>query len=254
MPEERAQRKLTAILSADAVGYSRLMAADEAGTVHLLAESRQILSDTIGQYGGRVVDAPGDNVLAEFPSIVDALECALEIQRELSRRNVELPEQERMPFRIGVNLGDVLVEGDRIYGHGLNVAARLEGLADPGGVCISGTAYDQVVNKLSLDYEDLGLRPVKNIPEPVRVYRIRGIGVAAAAPGRLGRRRLRRVLAVAVGASLALAAGVWTTWPRPLGLLIDLGGVSGPPVDPPLPDEPSIVVLPFDNMTEGSDH
>ncbi len=161
----RVERKLAAILSADAVAYSRLMAADEAATVRLLTESHRLLSDKIGQYAGRVVDAPGDNMLAEFPSVVDAVECAAEIQQELKRRNAELPEVRQMLFRIGVNLGDVVVEGERIYGDGVNIAARLEGLAEPGGICISGTAFDQVVGKLALEFEDAGEQTVKNIPK-----------------------------------------------------------------------------------------
>ena len=254
MPTERTQRRLTAILSADAVGYSRLMAADEAGTVRLLTEFRQILSDTIDQYGGRVVDAPGDNLLAEFPSVVDAVQCAVEIQGELARRNAELPEERRMRFRIGVNLGDVVVEGDRIYGDGVNVAARLEGLAEPGGVCVSGPAYDQIKNKLRLGWEALGEQSVKNLPEPIRVYRVRtedGSRERALSSGapRRRRRRLRAVLAATAGALLLLAVGLWVSWPRPLGLLVDLSGVGGPPIDPSLPDKPSLAILPFVNMS-----
>ncbi len=252
MPAERAQRRLTTVLSADAVGFSRLMAADEMGTVRLLAECRQLLGDTIGQYGGRVVDAPGDNVLAEFPSVVDAVQCAVEIQGELARRHAALPEEQRMRFRIGVNLGDVVVDGERIYGDGVNVTARLEGLAEPGGVCISGTAYDQVKNKLAFGYEDLGAQTVKNIPEPVRVYRVQPHGPGKAARGTVrsrGRRRRLSVLAISAAALLLLGGVLWATWPRPMGLVIDLAGVSGPPVDPPLPDQPSIVVLPFTNMS-----
>jgi adenylate cyclase len=200
VPAERAQRRLTTILSADAVGFSRLMAADEMGTVRLLGECRQLLGDTIGQYAGRVVDTPGDNLLAEFPSVVDAVQCAVEIQGELARRNAELPEDQRMPFRIGVNLGDVVVDGERIYGDGVNVTARLEGLAEPGGVCISGTAYDQVKNKLAFGYEDLGEQAVKNIPEPVRVYRVQPQGPSNASGGSVSsrgrRRRFSRVLAI----------------------------------------------------------
>jgi TolB-like protein/class 3 adenylate cyclase len=169
--EERAQRKLAAILSADAVGYSRLMAADEVGTVRMLSKCRGVLSEVIGRFGGRIVDAPGDNVLAEFPSVVHAVEAALEIQRGLDRCSEPLPEDRRMPFRLGVHLGDVVVEGDTIYGDGVNVAARLEGLAEPGGVCISGSVYEQLQGKLSLGYEDLGEQPVKNL-RPVRVYRV----------------------------------------------------------------------------------
>ena len=140
MTEERAKRKLSGILSADAVGYSRLMQEDEAATIVTLAESKELMSNLIQQYRGRVVDAPGDNLLAEFGSVVDATDCAVKIQQELKAKNAELPDNRKMPFRIGVNLGDVVEEADRIYGDGVNIAARLEGLAEPEGICISRTA------------------------------------------------------------------------------------------------------------------
>ena len=167
MPTEEVKRKLTAILSADVKGYSRLMGEDEAGTVRTLNTYKQVMTTLIVQHG-RVVDAPGDNLLAEFASVVDAVRCAGEIQKELKTRNAELPENRRMEFRIGINLGDVIEEGDRIFGEGVNIAARLESLSEPGGICISGTAFDQVKNKLSLGYEYLGEQAVKNIAEPVR--------------------------------------------------------------------------------------
>jgi class 3 adenylate cyclase len=170
MTEERASRKLSGILSADAVGYSRLMQEDEALTIRTLEGSKRLMSELIMQFKGRVVDAPGDNLLAEFSSVVDATDCAVKIQRELKAKNDELPDNRRMEFRIGVNLGDVVEEADRIYGDGINIAARIEGLAEPGGICISRTAYDHVKNKLELGYEYLGEHSVKNIAEPVRVY------------------------------------------------------------------------------------
>ena len=173
MEPEAFPRKLTAILSADVRGYSRLMGEDEDGTVQTLAACREVMSNLIREHRGRVVDAPGDNVLAEFASVVDAVRCAVEMQAELRARNAELPESRKMEFRIGINLGDVIVEGDRIYGDGVNIAARLEGLAEGGGICISGTVFDQVENKLALEYEDLGEQTVKNIKRPVRVYRVR---------------------------------------------------------------------------------
>ncbi len=253
MPEPRAQRRLTTILSADAVGFSRLMAADEMDTVQLLAASRRVMGAAIERFGGRVVDAPGDNLLAEFPSVVDAVECAVEIQRELGELDAERPADRRMPFRIGVNLGDVVVDEGRIYGDGVNVAARLEGLADPGGVCVSGTAYDQVRNKLPYGYADLGERAVKNIPEPVRVYRLRPERRDGATEPVPPARAPRRRLALAIGVLLVAAFGLWASWPRPVGVLIDLAGVSAPPVNPPLPEEPSIVVLPFTNMSNDPD-
>jgi TolB-like protein/class 3 adenylate cyclase len=173
MTEERARRKLSGILSADAVGYSRLMQADEASTIRTLQDSKRLMSELIEQFKGRVVDAPGDNLLAEFASIVDATECAVEIQRKLKSRNADLPENRRMKFRIGINLGDVVEEADRIYGDGVNIAARVETMAEPGGICISGAAYDHVENKLGLEYKNLGEHKVKNIAKPIRVYKIR---------------------------------------------------------------------------------
>jgi class 3 adenylate cyclase/pimeloyl-ACP methyl ester carboxylesterase len=166
------KRKLTAILSADVKGYSRLMGEDEKGTVRTLNAYKEVMTGLIQHHRGRVVDAPGDNVLAEFGSVVDAVECAVEIQKELKTRNAELSENRRMEFRIGINLGDVIEEGDTIYGDGVNIAARMESLAEGGGICISGTAYDQVEGKLGLSYEYLGEQTVKNIAKPLRVYRV----------------------------------------------------------------------------------
>src|SRR5919198_5585804 len=150
------ERKLAAILSADVQSYSRLMSDNEEATVHTLTAYRRILSSLIQQYRGRVVDSPGDNLLAEFVSVVDALQCARAIQRKIQIQNKKLPDSRKMNFRIGINLGDVLVEGERIYGDGVNIAARMEGLAEGGGICILGTVYDHVENKLSWRYEYLG--------------------------------------------------------------------------------------------------
>ncbi|MBT8364455.1 MAG: adenylate/guanylate cyclase domain-containing protein [Deltaproteobacteria bacterium] len=148
MSQEGFKRKLAAILSADVKGYSRLMGHDEDATVRTLTTYREAIVDLITEHGGRVVDTPGDNILAEFSSVVNAMRCAWDIQHEINTRNIELSENRRMNFRIGVNLGDVIEEGERIYGDGVNIAARLESLADEGGICISGTVYDQIKNKL----------------------------------------------------------------------------------------------------------
>jgi class 3 adenylate cyclase len=156
-------RKLTAILSADVEGYSRLMREDEEATVRTITTYRTAIANLIQQYRGRVVDSPGDNILAEFTSVVDTVNCAVEIQRELAERNADLPNERKMQFRIGVNLGDVIQEGERIYGDGVNIAARMEGLAEGGGICISGTVYDAIEAKLGLEYEYLGEQEVKNI-------------------------------------------------------------------------------------------
>jgi len=173
MNQERAKRKLSGILSADAVGYSRLMRQDEAATVATLKDCREAMASLINQYSGRVVDSPGDNILAEFGSVVDAVECAVEIQKKLKNKNEELPDDRKMDFRIGINLGDVIEDGNRIYGDGVNIAARVEGLSEAGGICITGIVYDSIQNKLALKYESLGDHTVKNITEPIRVYKIR---------------------------------------------------------------------------------
>jgi class 3 adenylate cyclase len=172
MDEERIQRKLTAIFSADAVGYSRLMRDDEVATINTLSEYRVLMANLIVQHKGRVIDTPGDNLLSEFWSVVDAVQSAVAIQRELKARNAKLPENRKMLFRIGINIGDVIQEDGRIYGDGVNIAARLEGLAEPGGICISRTAYDQIESKLPFGYEYLGKRTVKNINKPVYAYRV----------------------------------------------------------------------------------
>ncbi len=172
MNQEGFKRKLTAILSADVKGYSLLMADDEAFTIQTLQAYRHLMSNLIIQYSGRVVDSPGDNLLAEFSSAVDAVECAVEVQKKLKKENARFVEDKRLEFRIGVNIGDVVQDEGRIYGSGVNVAARIEGLSDSGGVCISRGTYDQVKDKLELGFEYLGEHEVKNIKEPVRVYKI----------------------------------------------------------------------------------
>ena len=173
MNSQGIEHRLAAILSADAAGYSRLMAEDEAGTIRTLTAYRDEIGLLVRQHRGRVVDAPGDNVLAEFPTALAAAACAVELQGVLKARNAALPAERRMEFRIGIHLGDVAVESNRIYGDGVNIAARLEGLAEPGGICLSAAVRDQVVRKLGRDCEDLGEQSIKNIPEPVRVYRVR---------------------------------------------------------------------------------
>jgi adenylate cyclase len=172
MAEEGFKRKLTAILSADVVGYSRLMEDNEEATIQTLNAYRNSMVNLIEQHSGRVVDMIGDNLMAEFSSVVDAVRCAVETQKEIGKRNADLPENRQISFRIGVNLGDIVEEGDKIYGDGVNIATRLEALAEGSGICISGTSYDQLKNKLELGYEYLGEHSVKNIAEPGRVYRV----------------------------------------------------------------------------------
>src|SRR5712664_3270867 len=177
------ERKLTAILCADVFGYSRLMGDDEEATLRTLSSHRKLIDSLIEQHRGRFVNSAGDSVLAEFASVVNAVQCAVEIQATLRTENANLPSDRRMEFRIGVNLGDVMVDGEQIYGDGVNVAARLESLAEPGGICVSRTVHENIRNKLPLNYDDLGGRSVKNIAEPARVYRVLLNGaVASAAP------------------------------------------------------------------------
>jgi len=247
-----AEHKLAAILSADVVGYSRLMADDEAATVRTLGVYREQIGALIAEHRGRLADFTGDNFLAEFPTARGAVECAIEIQRVLHARNAGLPAARRMEFRIGAHLGDVLVEGDRIFGDGVNIAARLEGLAEPGGICISATVHEQVRNKLEVGYVDRGDQTIKNIPDRVHVYEVQvEAGAGSTSSGRRATpRRPLRVTALAAAGLVAVAGlGIWVTWPRVLGLGAQVLGVI-PADEPALPDKPSIVVLPFANMSE----
>jgi adenylate cyclase len=166
------KRKLTAILSADVKDYSRLMGEDDEATVLTIVAYREAITEVVQKHSGRVVDSLGDNLLAEFASVVDAVQCAVAIQKDISARNTDLPENKKMQFRIGINLGDVIQVGDRIYGNGVNIAARLGGLSEPGGICISKTAFDQIENKLPYRYDFIGDQTVKNISKPVATYRI----------------------------------------------------------------------------------
>lgn len=169
---EDQRRKFVAILIADAVGYCRLMNEDEAATVSTLTSYKRMMTVLVGRFRGRVVDSPGDNLMAEFPSVMDAVQCAVSVQKKFKEMNRDLPEKRKMEFRIGINFGDVIDQGNRIYGDRVNIAARLEAIADPGGICISSTVYDQIEDKLPLNYEYLGEKKVKNIPKPVQAYRI----------------------------------------------------------------------------------
>ncbi len=171
--DQSTERQLKAILSADVQGYSRLMAEDEMRTIHTLNTCRDVIAFHVRNYRGRVVDSPGDNILAEFGSVVHAVTCAVAIQRDFKSKNSNLPDEYKMEYRIGINLGDVVIAKDRLYGDGVNIAARIEKLAEPGGITISGTVLDQVENKLPLDFEYLGEKALKNIMKPVRVYRIK---------------------------------------------------------------------------------
>jgi adenylate cyclase len=251
MNAQEFKRKLVAILSADVEGYSRHMGEDEEATIRTLTAYREAMAVLIQQSRGRVVDAPGDNLLAEFASVVDAVDCAVAIQQKLSELNSSLSAERKMQFRIGVNLGDVVEEGDRIYGDGVNIAARIEGLADPGGICITRTAYDHVKKKLELGYEYLGEHRAKNIAEPVRVYRV--LIEPEAAGTVIGEKKLRlrrrHWAAVAVIAFVFGVAAVafWNFYIRSAPSLIK--DVSPEKTLISLSNKPSIAVLPFINLS-----
>ena len=249
MATEDFKRKLTAILSADVKGYSRLMGEDEEATVRTITAYREVIGSVVQKHRGRIVDSPGDNILAEFASVLDAVRSGVEIQEELKTKNAELPDERKMEFRIGVNLGDVIHEEERIYGDGVNVAARVESLAEAGGICVSGTVFDQIESKLPLGYEYLGEQSVKNISKPVRIYKAlrdpeavgKVVGEKRAEPSR----GLRVALAV-VTVLLLIVGGllIWRTAFPPVQV------ASVEKMAFPLPDRPSIAVLPFDNLSE----
>jgi adenylate cyclase len=254
MASQDFKRKLTAILSADVKGYSRLMGEDEEATVRTITAHRKVITSVIHKYRGRVVDSPGDNILAEFVSVVDAAQSAVEIQEVIRAKNAELPEDRRMEFRIGINLGDVIQEGDRIYGDGVNIAARVENLAEPGGICISGSAYEQIENKLALGYEYIGEHTVKNIAKPIRAYRV-PVGRGPVVPKvrtekRNGPRQRRRAALATVIVLLLLAGGVviWKSYMRTSSPPEEIASVEKMAF--PLPQRPSIAVLPFTNLSD----
>src|SRR5215472_989658 len=268
LPQTGAARRLAAILAADVAGYSRLMGADEERThERLKAHRRQLVDPKIREHHGRIVKTTGDGMLAEFPSIVDAVRCAVELQRAMLDRNADIADDKRITFRIGVNLGDVIAEGGDIYGDGVNVAARLEALAEPGGICISGTVWDHIRDKLAYPFEDRGEQSVKNIARPVRVF-----GLDAAAVGSLpfvpavpqisswrsARSTNRLPLAAGIIAFVGIAAiAVWWQWPqKPL----PTAAVEAPATTQPKNSTTtatasaatprlSIVVLPFTNLS-----
>ncbi len=246
------KRKLTAILHADVVGFSRLMGEDEAGTHRALGELRGAVDPLIAAHGGRIVGTAGDSLLADFSSVVDALNCAVEMQRAARAINDPLAPDRRLELRIGVNLGDVIIDGDNIFGDGVNIAARLEALAQPGTVCISHTVYEQVRNKLDLDYRPLGSHRVKNIAEPIRAY---AVGVPAAAPRP---RKGRRLLVAAAGAAALIVAGL-VAWAFHAGAGRELLGLVAAPktvevaslaTPARLAERPSVAVVPFKNLSD----
>jgi adenylate cyclase len=239
---------LAAILSADAVGYSRLMADDEEATIQTLRSYRRLIQMLVEEHRGRVVDTPGDNVMAEFPTALAAVTAAAEIQRVLAARNAGLAEPRRMQFRIGIHMGDIASEGGRVYGDGVNVAARLEGLAEPGGISVSGTVHEQVSRKLEFGFADMGAQRIKNMPDTVRVFQVR----LEAARGTTSNRRLstRWVAFVAAGlVTVAVGVGVWW-FALPLAPTADPEAASMESLSVPGFDgRPAIAVLPFDNLS-----
>jgi adenylate cyclase len=247
MEPKHLERKLTAILYADVAGYSRLTGEDEEGTHRALRAFLDAISSHIQARNGRVVHFAGDAVLAEFGTVSDSLTCAVDVQRDLKDRNKDLPKDRKVQFRIGVNLGEVIIDQDEIYGNGVNVAARLESLAEAGGICISESVYTAVGNKLPLDYEFMGEQSVKNIEKPIRTYRVQvehgALPVAVPTGSRLSRQVALASTAVIL---LAVVAGV-VTWLRPWETTIEPTSTERMVI--PLPEKLSIAVLPFANMS-----
>jgi TolB-like protein/class 3 adenylate cyclase len=242
-------RRLAAILAADVVGYSRLMGEDEAGTAKIVRERREAATPIVRSFGGRLVKTTGDGVLLEFPSVVASVECAIAIQKMMAERNAAVSEAKRILYRIGVNLGDILIDGEDILGEGVNVAARLEGICEPGGVCVSSSAYEQVRGRIETEFVDLGEQALKNIARPVRAYALTPAGIAAAAATQPAQKtrglslRWPAITAALVVALLAAGAYAWHSGLAPRLL--------GPSVADKLAAAPylSIVVLPFANLS-----
>ncbi len=250
MEPQSGERKLTTILAADVVGYSRLMGEDEAGTLAALkAHRNELIEPKVTQYHGRTVKLMGDGALMEFASVVDALRFAVEAQCAMAGRNREVPENRRIVYRMGINIGDIIIEGEDIYGDGVNIAARLEALAEPGGICIARNVFDQVKGKLELSFEDLGEREVKNIAAPISVYRVPLDDKARALVTpvtKMGKRSWHRAAAAAAAVVAIVVAG-GALWLRPWAPDVEPASVEKMAF--PLPDRPSIAVLPFANMT-----
>jgi len=244
MPEGGSQRRLAAIVAIDVAGYSRLMGADEQGTLDALKDHRDAMRPLVQQHEGRLVGTAGDGLLLEFPSVVEAVTCAMEVQAAMTDRNADIPEEKQMLFRVGINLGDVLVEGDDIYGDGVNVAARIEALAEPGGICISRSARDQVRDRIVIALEDMGEIDVKNIARPVRVFRVLGEGEAAKAPTIPVRPTWQKYAAGAVVIMVVITGGGALWWQQQP----DFQPADQSKMAFKLPQKPSIAVLPFDYL------
>lgn len=252
MADERVTRRLTAIVAVDVAGYSRLVATDEEGTLVTLRQHRaDLIEPAIGAYQGRIANTAGDSFLVEFPSVVNALRCAIELQHGMAERNSDIASDRRITFRIGINLGDVVEQDGDLLGDGINVAARLESLAEPGGICISNAACEQVRGRVEVDFEDLGAQALKNIPEPVRVYRVLLKGAGTGTSKRTSYPSSLRLLKWTASALIvALAFGAVFLWWQPWAPNIDPASFERMAF--PLPDKPSIAVLPFANMSNDS--
>ncbi len=247
MERQRVERRLTAILFADVVGYSRLMGADEEDThTRLKSFLREFIEPQIAEHGGKLIRVSGDGLLAEFPSVVDALRCALGVQDGMAERNKALPEDEQILFRIGINMGDVIADEGDIFGDSVNVAARLEGLADPAGIFVSGVVYDQVKNKVEADIGYAGTRRVKNIKEPIRIYRVTKAGQSRPRIWTFLPAYLRSLPGIAAIAILIIGLTGGLAW---LYLLQSAEQRWAQEPEPTLPDRPSIAVLPFENLS-----
>jgi len=263
-------RRLAAILAADVAGYSRLMGADEQGTFdRLRALHREFIEPKVSEHHGRIVKTTGDGMLVEFSSVVDAVRCGAEIQRAMVDCNAETTEDKRITFRIGVNLGDVIADGDDIFGDGVNIAARLEGLAEPGGICISRTVRDHIGDRLPYTFDDLGEQGVKNIAQPVHAYALSAAAVAClpevtvplrapSPPSRPNNLRLAAFVASAV-ALIAIGISVWWVWPKGNSSAVPVQATAATEVQHPPAIEAksaprlSIVVLPFSNLSSDPD-
>ncbi|HMM89713.1 adenylate/guanylate cyclase domain-containing protein [Bradyrhizobium sp.] len=251
MATERIERRLTAILAADVAGYSRLTGMDEEGThAQLQDHLRSLVAPKIAEHRGRVVKNTGDGLLAEFGSVVEAVRCAVEIQQDMVQRNADVPQEKRIEFRIGVNVGDIISDHADIFGDGVNVAARLEGLAEPGGICVSARVQEDVRGKLGVGFEDAGEKQLKNIDRPVRVYKVRAPGRGEVHHSRWLAPQSTRVW-LGIGAVLAVLVGL-TGWYLPRIVGLEQFTISR--INPFAPaktatDQPSVAVLPFANMT-----